>query len=108
MSPIHPRAVDHPDGVETVSGFARAATTQAPHRRSSRRSRMAAEVSIESGAQHDRYEPEWRAPLPESPHAYLLVLRQRTPEASALLRGSLATAVALHTGDGAHAERERK
>ena len=75
MPPVHTRAANDSDGIEAVSGCAGAIAAEVADRRRARRSRMAAQVPVEPGAEHDGHEPERRAALLESPHADVLVLR---------------------------------
>src|SRR5258708_31416554 len=69
---------------------------------------MAAQVPVEPGVKHNRYESERREALFKSTHADVLVLRQRTEEAGTLLPGVVAAAAALHSGAGTCANSERK
>ena len=71
----HARSEHGPDGHEALSGCAGAVASEAADRRRARRSRMAAEVPFESGAEHHRHESEWRAAISASAHADVLVLR---------------------------------
>ena len=48
--------------------------------------------------QHLRHQPQRRAAVLEGSHANFLVLGKRTAQAGAVLRGVVATAVALHSG----------
>ena len=64
-----------PDGDEALSGRTGATASEASDRRRARRSRMAAEVPLESVAEHHRHKPQWRAALSASAHAHVLVLR---------------------------------
>src|SRR5258708_37748376 len=68
---------------------------------------MAAEILIESCFDHNRYESQRRAAVLKSTHANVLILRQRTEEAGALLPGVVAAAAALHSGAGTCANSER-
>ena len=91
------------DGIEAVSGCAGAVAAEAVDGRRARRSGMAAQVPVESGVEHHRYEPQRRASLLESAHADVLVLGQRTAQAGAILPGAVAAADALYSGAGAGA-----
>ena len=107
LPPVHARSEHGPDGHETLSGHTGAAASEAPDRRCARRSRVAAEIPFQSGAEHHRHQSQRRAAVPASAHADILVLRQRTAQAGALLPGAVAAAHAVHSGAGAGAEHER-
>src|ERR1035438_3803453 len=107
MPPVHPRPAHNSDGPQAISGRTGAIATEVAHRRRPRRSRMAAQVPVESGTQHHGHEPKRRAPVSESSHANVLVLRQRASETRALLRSFVAAASSLHSGGSASAHRQR-
>ncbi len=63
MPPVHPRTENDPDGHEAISGCTGAVAAEAADRRRARRSRVAAEIPVQSGAEHYRHEPQRRASL---------------------------------------------
>src|SRR5690349_2589666 len=109
MPPVCARPADNIDGSASISGRAGATASEIADRRRASRSRMAEEIPLESGSEYHRHEPQRRAAIFESPHAYVLVLRQRTAQTGPLLRSFATATVAVYSraGAGAHGKRKR-
>src|SRR5579863_6314555 len=108
MPPVHPRAIDDPDGPEAVPGRAGTTASEVADGRRTRRSGVAEEVPFESGSEHDGHKSKRCASVLEGANADVLVLGQRTAEAGAILRSLVAAASSLHSGAGTDADGEGK
>ena len=95
-------------GMARYQDVAGTTASEAPDRRRARRSRVAAEFLSNPSLSTDRHEPQWRAAVPASAHADVLVLGQRAAQAGALLPGAVAAAHAVYSGAGADRSRPKK
>src|SRR5579864_1397094 len=106
MPSDHSRPTHGSDEASAISGCAGAIAAQVANGRCACGSGVAAKIPVESVAEHHRHEPQWRASLPESTHADVLLLRQRTQKTGAVLSGAVAAAHALYSGAGTDAHGE--
>jgi cytochrome c2 len=97
LPPDHSRPAHDSDDAAAISGRAGAVASEASDRGRPRRSRVAAQVPVKPISEHDRHGPQRRTTLSESPHAHVLVLRQRAPETGPLLRSVVAATAAVHS-----------
>src|SRR5215469_14190370 len=97
MPPVRPRTGNDSDDPDAVPGRTRTTASEVVDGGRPCGSRMAAEIPLESGAKHDRHQSQRRAAVSESPHANVLVLRQRTAQAGPLLRSFATATVAIHS-----------
>src|SRR4029077_18256285 len=93
LPPAHSRPEDFPHGHGPLPGRAGTASSQAPHGRRARRSRVAAALPEKSVTQRHGHQSQWRALLSAGPHAHFLLLRKRAGQACPLLPGAFTPAL---------------